>query len=176
MALTMSPPWYVFYQEVNAFFKYDPQVHVLYDDDARELKLFVDDGQKAVALTELLPSYRTFGNVEVKIVVYPANGASMDNCFDTDDTATLINVALAGNAAFCFSKTVDLLYQRPITYVVFRNEVVQYYTDDLGDYFGMASTLYEDIARDLLSEVDGIYFCTNTEKPIVLNSSDITWP
>ena len=72
--------------------------------------------------------------------------------------------------------TVDLLYQRPITYVVFRNEVVQYYTDDLGDYFGMASTLYEDIARDLFSEVDGIYFCTNTEKPVVLNSSDITWP
>jgi len=47
-----------------------------------------------------------------------------------------------------------------LTYVLFKNKVVQYFIDNIGDYNGMKSTLYEDIARDIFEDVDGVFFCT----------------
>ena len=49
----------------------------------------------------------------------------------------------------------------PITYVIFKKEVVQYYNDSLSDAHGMCSTLYQDIAKRILDADEGIFFCTN---------------
>lgn len=41
------------------------------------------------------------------------------------------------------------------------NKVVQYFNDDLGDAHGVCSTLYQEIAKDVFGEHEGIFFCTN---------------
>lgn len=45
--------------------------------------------------------------------------------------------------------------------MLFKKEVVQYFTDNLGDYNGYRSTLYENIARDIFGDIVGVFFCTN---------------
>ena len=49
----LSSPWVVYYREVNALFGQDPEIHVVFDEDKNELKLFVDNSSKAEALREL---------------------------------------------------------------------------------------------------------------------------
>ena len=54
--LGLSSPWMIYYREVEALFQMDPGVRVIFDDDNRELKLYVEDGEKAYALSQLLPT------------------------------------------------------------------------------------------------------------------------
>ena len=70
--MKLSPPWCQRYSQIAALFKYDPAVHVIFDEDNYEVKLYVDDDDKAAALTILLPEEYEFGNIKLKIQVVPA--------------------------------------------------------------------------------------------------------
>ena len=48
--LNLSPPWVVYYRKLSAFFKEDPEVKIVYDDIEQEIKLYVSNAEKAVAL------------------------------------------------------------------------------------------------------------------------------
>ena len=158
--LGLSSPWMIYYREVEALFQMDPGVRVIFDDDNRELKLYVEDGEKAYALSQLLPTEKRFGRVNLKISVIPANGSFVNRGKDP-----LVKLALDGNNAVSFIKTITGFLANDITFIVFKKEVVQYYTDNIGDYHGLHSTLYQDLAKDLFGEPDGIFFCTDNVDP-----------
>ena len=160
--LKLSSPWMNYYHEISAFFKEDPDVKIIYDMDENEIKLYVEDNKKAVALSELLPTERVFGNVTLKITVV------LPNSYSRIPSEQLFDVALKNNLALSFIKTVQGVLSNSLCYVVFVNKVVQYYNDNLGDYYGNCSTLYENIARDIFNEVEGVFFCT--DKPCVTTS------
>lgn len=149
-------PWVRFYKEIEAMFANDPEVKVIYDEEANEVKLYVDNTTKANALAQLLPYEKTFGTVKLKITVLPANELG-------DSKISLFEDAFQGNPAFSYIKTVSGIFSSPLSYVVFKNKVVQYYNDDLGDVNGLCSTLYQDIAKNIFGEQDGIFFCTDVE-------------
>ena len=158
----LSSPWVLFYREISAMFEKDNSVRVVFDEDTKDLKLYVEDADKVNALTELLPSEKTFGNVTVKIEVIPANCVRTVKVGQAQETAAnLLRDALKGNLAVSFIKTVNLMYSNTLTYIVFENRVVQYFTDDLGDYYGLRSTLYENLARDVFGKKEGVFFCTD---------------
>lgn len=153
--LKMLSPWMVFYREVDAMFKKDPEVQVVYDEDEQVIKLFVNNTNKADALTQILPTEKEFGNVTVQIVVIPAN-----NLLQSSDD-DLYRRALYGNeAVWSVETTADIPGFPCLTYVIFNKEVVQYFTDNLGDYYGITSTLYQNIAKDIFIETEGVFFCT----------------
>ena len=56
--LQLVSPWINFYHEVNALFRYDRDVTVIFDEEETEVKLYVNGGEKAEALSELLPDIR----------------------------------------------------------------------------------------------------------------------
>lgn len=56
------------------------------------------------------------------------------------------------------------IFSNPITYIVFKNKVVQFWNDDLSDIYGNRSTLYQDIAKEIFGESSGIFFCTDKEE------------
>ena len=173
--MKLSPPWCQRYSQIAALFKYDPEVHVIFDEDNYEIKLYVDDDDKAAALTALLPEEYEFGNIKLKIQVVPANG---EETIIDDDTPIdeLYETAFNGNGAFAFAKTIHgVMLLDGITYVVFNKQVVQYYTDNLSDYFGNHSTLYQDIALDVFGERPNLYYCTNIEDPVFSELSE-EWP
>lgn len=154
----LSPPWIIFYNEIEALFKEDPDIRIEYDDDEKIISLYVDNEAKAEALTKLLPIEKIFGGVTLQIRVIPANGF-----FDTK--ASLFETAFDGNPIFTHMVNVEGIFANTLSYMVFRKEVVQFYTDNLGDIDGLKSTLYEDIARDVFSNPEGVYFCTDSRDP-----------
>ena len=157
MKTKLAAPWYIFYRQIKALFSEDPEVRVSYDDAEKEVKIFVENGRKADAISQLLPEKKTFGDMEVKVTVIPANTMSQ--------TASLIEDAFEGNPAL-----VDILKVRSplgdFDYVVFENKVVQYFNDDLSDVNGLCSTLYQDLAKELF-ENTGVFFCTEAVDPVL---------
>lgn len=152
--VSLSPPWIIFYKEVEELFKDDPGVRVLYDEKENEIKLYVEDGEKAEALSVLLPETKTFGSVTMIINVIPGN--------DYVKTKTsLYEAAFKGNPILSYIKTIKGIFTNDLHYVVFVKKVVQYFNDDLGDVNGMCSTLYQEIAKDVFGEREGVFFCTD---------------
>ena len=149
----LSTPWANYFHELQAFFREDECVKITYDNEVPEVKIRVDGNAKAEALAQLLPSEKEFGAVTLKITIIPSNA--------TPSRAALIRDALSGNKAFSFMETVKEAMSNPITYVVFKNKVLQYFTDNLGDIYGQRSTLYQDVAEELFGGEEGICFCTD---------------
>ena len=174
--MKLSPPWCTRYSQIAALFQYDPEVHVIFDEDEYIVKLFVDNEDKADALTMLLPEVYEFGNVRLRIQVIPAD-SNGTNSIDADTPIDqLYETAFAGNGAFSFAKTIrGVMLLDGITYVVFKKRVVQFYTDNLSDYYGNCSTLYQEIAKDVFGEQNNLYYSTDTEDP-VLSAPLGEWP
>lgn len=153
---TLHAPWFIFMNKVEAMFKDDPDIQIVMQDshEPYEITLQVNGQDKADALAELLPAERIYGKVMVDVNVIPANLKSQSQL-------DLFQKALAGNPAFAFTKRGG---EGPfeMDYVVFNKNVVQYQADDTGDLWGLESTLYEDIARDVFKDID-VCFCTNIE-------------
>lgn len=155
--VNLISPWVEHYRKIDTFFKYDPDVNVVYDDKAKVIRLYVSDGEKAGALDAMLPDEVTFGSISLGIDVIPANGVTLEI------PRSIQSKAFTNNPIVKDIISINDIMTTPIIYVVFVKEVVQYYNDDLGDYFGMRSTLYEEIAREIFSPAKGVNYCTAIE-------------
>lgn len=175
--VNLSPPWATIASQFEEFFKYDHEVHVVYNDEDYYLKLYVDSSAKAAALTALLPKEYIFGNVKLTVVVIPANKETVSFSNDAD---TLFTYALMDNPILSFTKTITSVFSNNLTYIVFKNRVVQFFNDDLGDIYGNCSTLYQEIAKNIFGEKQGVFFCTDVEEPITSTSENefmkVEWP
>lgn len=152
--MKLSPPWITFANEVKALFEQDKEVIVLYYDENKTLKLYVKNERKADAISRLIPAEKTFGNVTLKIEVVPANRDGEETQLD------LIKLAFAGNRAVESIRDVDTPFGT-MHYVIFEASVVQFPNDDTQDINGMKSTLYQDIAREIIGQKDNVLFCTD---------------
>lgn len=149
----LASPWILYVRKLEALFGEDPDIHVDFNEDENEVFVRVDNPTKAAALDELLPAVVEFGNVELFVTVVPANPSYT--------IADLYRIAFTGNPAFCFMEQAEGEGVFPANYCVFENEVVQYPADSLKSYYGIESTLYEDIANEIFEgSHDGVYFCT----------------
>lgn len=167
--LSLSPPWNIFYKELQAFFCKDPDTRLFYDEENNTVKLYVDDSAKALQLSELLVSSKKFGSSTVKVEVIPSNTSKNLRACNDD---TVYDVAFRNNPVYKFSKTFEGVFSNPITYVVFKKEIVQIYTDNLNDYHGVTSMLYQNIAEDIFKPAN-IFYCTDTSDN---TTSSITIP
>lgn len=170
--LGLLSPWAIYYNELKTFFEKDSEVTVVYDEENNVVNLYVDDYKKAAALTELLPVEKDFGAVTLKINVIPANDGNAVKfagiVASLADKATppseLYWTALARNEHLDQITTLRGIFNNPITYVVFKKHVVQYYNDSLGDINGVCSTLMQNIAENIFEKREGVYFCTSTSE------------
>lgn len=153
--IRLSAPWDTYYHEVNELFKKDDETKVVFDEEQICIKLYVKSSEKATAIRELMPTDVKFGNVTLTITVIPANGFTMEKI------ANKFKTAFFNNPIISHIETVEGIFTNPMTYVVFVKEVVQYFNDDLGDINGLCSTLYQDIAKHIFGDVDGVFFCTD---------------
>lgn len=152
----LSSPWVTFGRKMEALFGPDPEIKVEFDNEAPAVKLYVDNEEKADALSKLLPTEKTFGNVILNIIIIPANKNSV-----VDPKVAVFKTAFKGNPVLKDVVSVDAMAFRSVTYAIFKNEVVQFFNDDLSDINGNCSTLYQTIARDIFGlAVADINFCT----------------
>lgn len=152
--VNLQSPWVTFTEEVKELFKNDPEIKYEYDGQY-DIKLYVDNAEKAEALSKLIPPLKVFGNITVKITVIPPDSD------DTESIGDLFEKAFEGNSAFSFVASQEDPAAGPVaTYVVFAPEVVQFYNDDLSDYYRNKTTLYQNIARNVFGDRE-VYFCTD---------------
>jgi len=154
----LSPPWIIYYQKLTAFFKRDKEIHVLYDEEENHIKLYVNNDIKAKALETLLKTEVQFGNVTLTIEIIRPNTRSVSSTADIKNN--IIN-AFDRNDAFDFMAVAEGIFTNPLIYVVFKPEVVQYWTDDLGDYNGLRTTLFQEIAKEIFVEIPNVCYCTD---------------
>ena len=160
--LNLSPPWVVYYRKLSTFFKEDPEVRIIYDDIEQEIKLYVSNAEKAVALENLLPNEQVFGNVTLYITIVPAN----QTCFDSvkagysTNSNDIVRICFS-NKAVVGVKVVDGIMTNKMTFVIFKKEVVQWFSDSISDWHGLTSTLYQDLAKDIFGDISGVFFCTD---------------
>ena len=161
----LTPPWISHARKIYALFGKDPDIDIVYDPDEPEVKLYVAKTAKAEAIASILPAEEEFGNIKLKItVVMPNEIAAADvlaAAFDGNPILSEIGRIFSADGA----------NKPPMCYVVFSNEVVQYFNDDLSDANGVASTLYEQIASDILEPKEGVFYCTAVDE-----GSKIVWP
>lgn len=153
--MKLSPPWVNYYNEIKALFEQDPEIKIQFDEEAPEVKLYVDNGRKADVLTQLLPTEKAFGNVVMKITVVPAD--------DAPSKLDLLQDAFYGNPALSYVWSANT----PLgvfNYAVFEGKLIQYFNDDISDINGNRTTLYQEIAKDVFGEDIGINFCTEAVK------------
>jgi hypothetical protein len=157
--LKLSSPWMIWYKKLNEFFKYDKDVTILFDQENYLIKMFVADGEKWNALRKLLPENVQMGNVDLKIEVVPPNHLDGAN----NEIGNVYEAAFKNNPVLSYVKKVDNvgIFPLGITYVVFENKVVQFFSDDISDINGFTSTLYQDIAKDIFGQPDNVFYCTN---------------
>ena len=120
---------------------------------------------------KILPKEITFGGITLKVAV---DGTPSNRAFT--NKKELFEVAFSGNPAFAYAVSpVDDGYNWfSMVYVVFNNTVVQFFADNLNDCHGIISTLYQDIATELLTgpAVQGVFFNTNVERGALGRSPD----
>ena len=69
--LKLSPPWHIFYKELDCLFREDEEVRIIFDEDNNKITMFVDNTIKAEALEKILPKEKKFANDTISIdIVY----------------------------------------------------------------------------------------------------------
>lgn len=165
--LKLSSPWVEYYRKITALFAGDRDIRIVFDEEEPKLRIYVDDDQKARAMDALVGTEKVFGNVTLKIEVIPANDKvellSATTGYTKTERENLVQVLFKQNPNVVSIKVIENFFDGTVTYVIFEKRVVQYFDDDLGSYYGLKSTLYESIAKDVLSPVAGVYYCTSND-------------
>ena len=163
--LKILPPWSILIKKFEALFDGDPQIafNVNYDGKCPSIVLACNNGDKVAALQKILPTEVEFGNVTMDIEI---DGTPSNRAFA--NKKELFEVAFDKNPAFAyaFSPADEGYNWMSVVYVVFKNCVVQFFADNLNDPHGIISTLYQDIASEILTGegANGVFFATDVEK------------
>ena len=162
--LKILPPWSITIRKLEALFDGDPQIAFNTDFSGAHpaVVLACNNGDKVAALQKLLPDEITFGGITLKVTI---DGTPSNRAFATKKE--LFETAFNGNPAFAYAVTPgDDSWWISTTYVVFKNYVVQFFADNLNDCHGVISTLYQDIAEELLTgeTAQGVFFNTDVER------------
>lgn len=160
----LSPPWIEYINKLEALFDGDPQIafNVGQTETGPSVVIACNNGDKVAALQKLLPSEKKFGNVTLFIGI---DGTPSNRAFPTPKE--LFDVAFKGNPAYAYSvaPAEEGYWFFGVTYVVFKNCVVQFFNDNLNDCHGLTSTLYQEIAAEIFEDagLNGVYYNTDVE-------------
>lgn len=165
--LQLSPPWIIYVNRITALFEKDPAIKIQYDDDVKELKLFIDGDRKYEAISALLPPEENFGGTYLKITIVPSNLKA------ENDYLSLIKDAFQDNPILDHISTVEMPFG-DINYVSFKKEVVQFFNDSTADEHGICSTLYQDLAYIVFDDAaeNRVYFCTTVDPQPIPNEAE----
>lgn len=162
--LSILPPWSIYMNKLQALFDGDPEIafNIDWSGEHPSVVLATNNPEKAAALMKLLPEEKVIGNIVLKIGIDCPKVSNI--AFAT--TKELFETAFSKNPAFAYAVSTDGYWYIPFTYVVFANQVVQFFSDNLNDPHGITTTLYQEIAPEIFesAEISGnVAYCTALE-------------
>ncbi len=144
-SVAISSPWMTYYKKLVALFNDDPELEVKWNEDAKSIIIESTNTFKIMALEKLLDPTITFGNVTITVKCLVKDGSE-------ESVAAIFRTAFAGNphiSEVIEQETMGCIDQ---TFVLFKPEVIQFFNDDLTDYYGNWNGLSEDIMREVINK------------------------
>jgi hypothetical protein len=158
----LSPPMWTVHRQISALFGKDVEINIkepVETDAGVDFIIIVSNNAKAQAIKALLKNSFDCG-VHVNVYVYGADENTEVKASDIGDIKTVEN-AFAGNPIFFGIKDVSSA-GRTMAYCIFKKEVIQFWNDDLSDFYGNCSTLPHFLAIELFNDTI-VSFCTGIE-------------
>ena len=166
----LQSPWVTYRNFLNAMFERDPEVEVGAvdegDDGIYTVIVMVHNYEKFLAMKDVLHQSIVMGNVTLVINLQ----CDVDTDKDTVSDFEKLKTVFQGNNIVKDFKVVTDPAGVDHNFVLFWPEVVQFWNDDMSDYYGNWNGLAEDIARGLFKVNASVNFCTadlkedNTDK------------
>lgn len=154
--LKIQSPWIITYKKIVALFGRDADLEISsivgLPDGNYGLSIFSKNTPKLQAIEKILKSEYTFGNVKLYIsFIFEENNKD-------SITAVDFKTAFSGNSILSnVYEREDITRTTINTYVLFSKEVIQFFNDNLKDFYGNYNGLAEDIAREIFNESDVSY-------------------
>lgn len=156
--LGLQSPWVTLYNKIYFMFNNDEDLDIsnlIESDGNYSMTIASNNTTKLKAIEKILKHEFPMGNITFKInFVYGENES--DNITISD-----IKNAFNGNTVISTIKTAMTPAQDELTFVLFNREVVQFYNDDISDFYGNYNGLAEDIAREIFNTQFDINYCTD---------------
>jgi len=154
----LQSPWVTTYNKIKALFERDDDLEITGITNDGEgvytFSIISANSTKLNSIERILKNEFVFGNVKLVVkFVY-------ENKVDAVTAADFKN-AFNGNNVLRKVETVDTVLANDVNYVIFSKEIVQFFNDDIGDYFGNYNGLFEDIARECFKEEIRANYCTD---------------
>ena len=161
----LSPPWYKTWNMLKVLFKDDAEVEIsdiVKPADSSQYLIYLDctTPEKAFALANILKTTYHFGKVTLFLKFRVPNGKKL-----TDKPNSLYDTALeafASTPAITDIKKCQDMFGDTFVVIEFVKEIVQFYNDELLDFYGNYNGTYLDVAKELF-KVDNSLFTTITE-------------
>ncbi len=155
-----SAPWVSYVVLLKMLFENDPDVRIIYRDETPYIvDINITGEKKFEAATKLIGETKKFGNVVLTIRYHLSNPVKKEK-----SKKELFKALFEGNPILTDVVTVDLPdTSNNITYFLFKDEVVQYWDDDLSNPHGMVSTLWEEIMKELFDDTEEVIFTTRVD-------------
>lgn len=157
----ISPPWYTLYNKFEEMFGDDPEITL--DIDQKEDGVYIifesRNSAKLNALDRMLKPSFNYGNVNVFLDFRVAN----DSAINTYDLAI---DAFSGNPMFedIIPRSFMPGLQPDQVCVILQKKIIQFFDNNLNDFYGNLNFLPTDVAKELFVENDALQFSiSNTD-------------
>ncbi|GLX66423.1 hypothetical protein [Paenibacillus glycanilyticus] len=168
--ISLSPPEFTYYNEIKYSVGKDPLVSVgpLQDHGDGEfiVKLYVKGIKKAQALATLVAPVKVIGEISIQVLVISGGKViePITRTLTPKEIADLYRTAFRTNRLFHFV-SVRTIFGQTYVYPVFKIRVVQFYNDDLSDFYGNYNNVAAFVFRNVLrNEVSGTFIQFSTDK------------
>jgi hypothetical protein len=152
----LSPPQFTYFNLIKSSIGNDPLVTVepleILPSGNFLITLRVRGLHKARALATLIVPSRAIGGVRLTVQVRTTQGTLVKplRCiFTPEQIVKLYQTAFRTNRLFLFAAIRQFFAQRYV-YPVFRARIIQFFNDDLSDYYGNYNNIAAFVFRDVL--------------------------
>jgi len=155
----LSPPPYTYFNYLKYAIGNDPCLEVLGMQEKEGgdylIQIEVQGRAKAHALAAIVELHKEIGNENVYIEVLNKGKVvkPQEDYETTEDFIELFECALCSNHYFKRATYVEWISGRPIVFLIFKKEVIQFFNDDLSDYYNNFNGVAADVFREVLKPV-----------------------
>ncbi|KTD72209.1 group-specific protein [Legionella tucsonensis] len=152
----LLPPWYLLQNQLSAALNADPCVHVAdLTGEGRdmEIKVTVCNEDKAQALASFVNQVHEFGEqLAVTVKVYSSDSVPVEasTLSSLKEAVELLNRALKGNKYF-IKTGIGIRGHVEAAYALFTPQIIQYYSDDISDWFLNNNEVAAKVFRDIFN-------------------------
>ena len=145
----ISPPIYQVYHMLRAFLGADQDITVEVNEKSKYLNVIISDASKYKAYLTILKD--KINDFEIRV-----NGKKRTAKYTP--TTESITAALITHPMINDIQEIEVLGFRRL-FIMFKQNVVQYYDDNFSHPYGLVTTIAEDLARKIFT-IPGVCICT----------------